>query len=201
MFQKIADMKTPILVELYNSVADKPVKKFADRETAVARVEKIAAEKGMELGIADGKFVLLPSDGSVVVKDGEAEERVDPKEDAEEAPAKGLDTLAAIGKMDLDAPKKSMREQIDEAAAARIAKKKAQKPAKKGGRRGPAPEHDDSLCVVVAAESNPKKAGSASAARFALYKPGMSIGEYIAAGGTRADIKWDLAHGHIKLQK
>lgn len=47
---------------------------------------------------------------------------------------------------------------------------------------------------------NPKRKGSKSAARFALYTNGMTVAEFIKAGGTRGDINWDVAHEHIKLE-
>jgi len=61
--------------------------------------------------------------------------------------------------------------------------------------------------VLVVATGNPKRAGSASAARFALYHDGMTVGEYVAACTAlegahprhRQDVLWDVAHGHIKV--
>lgn len=46
---------------------------------------------------------------------------------------------------------------------------------------------------------NPKRKGSKSAARFALYTNGMTVAEFLKAGGTRGDINWDVAHEHIEL--
>lgn len=55
---------------------------------------------------------------------------------------------------------------------------------------------------------NPKKPGTASAERFALYKPGMTVGAYvdacIRAGHSRrnatADIAWDSERQFIAVQ-
>ena len=54
--------------------------------------------------------------------------------------------------------------------------------------------------ITVLAEGNPKRAGSASYERFELYKDGMTVGEYIEAGGKRADVQWDVDHEHISIE-
>lgn len=53
--------------------------------------------------------------------------------------------------------------------------------------------------VITQIADNPKRPGSACYARYALYSPGMTIGEYLAAGGTRADVRWDTKQGFIQL--
>jgi hypothetical protein len=61
--------------------------------------------------------------------------------------------------------------------------------------------------VKILSEKNPKRTGSASAARFALYKSGASVEAYIAAcveatqqrRAARADIDWDTKHKFIEL--
>lgn len=45
--------------------------------------------------------------------------------------------------------------------------------------------------------SNPKR--GASAKRFELYRNGMTVGQYVAAGGKRADIMWDMWRQFITL--
>ena len=45
----IADVKTAAIVELYNALAERPVKKFADRATAEARLTAALAAAGMIL--------------------------------------------------------------------------------------------------------------------------------------------------------
>ena len=46
---------------------------------------------------------------------------------------------------------------------------------------------------------NPKR--GKSEARFALYKEGMTVQEYIEAGGYAADIKWDLDRDFIRIEE
>ena len=43
------------------------------------------------------------------------------------------------------------------------------------------------------------KKRAAAAERFALYQVGMSVEEYVAAGGKRGDIAYDLEHGFITV--
>lgn len=71
---------------------------------------------------------------------------------------------------------------------------------------GPQREGDERK-ITVLAERNPKAKGSKSEARFALYKTGMTVGEYVLAvkalGRTRRlairDINWDAEHEYIRL--
>lgn len=53
--------------------------------------------------------------------------------------------------------------------------------------------------VITSVAPNPKKAGSASHARYALYAVGMTVDQFVAAGGTTGDVKWDLQKGFITL--
>ena len=59
----------------------------------------------------------------------------------------------------------------------------------------------DDRKIVVLAERNPKRPGTASYKRFALYKKAATVGEYLELGGSRTDLKWDLQRKHIKLTK
>jgi hypothetical protein len=53
--------------------------------------------------------------------------------------------------------------------------------------------------ITVERLENPKRKGSASAKRFNLYKNGMTVGEFLKAGGRRGDVNWDSEHEHITL--
>lgn len=48
-------------------------------------------------------------------------------------------------------------------------------------------------------DNNPKRPGSNAAKLFAKYKNGMTVEEFIAAGGTGAALKYDSDHGYIKV--
>lgn len=56
--------------------------------------------------------------------------------------------------------------------------------------------------VIVNIVPNPKRPGSASHARYELYRAGMTVDEAIAAGVKREDIAWDSAssRGFITLE-
>lgn len=48
-------------------------------------------------------------------------------------------------------------------------------------RRGAKPLQADDMVITVLVASNPKRDGSATAARFGLMQSGMTVGEYVAA--------------------
>ena len=56
-----------------------------------------------------------------------------------------------------------------------------------------------SRVITLLAATNPKKAGSKSAARFALYRTGLTVAQYCAAGGRVGDIQYDVKHGFISV--
>lgn len=53
--------------------------------------------------------------------------------------------------------------------------------------------------ITVLAAENPKKPGSKTYARFALYKNGMTTAQALSAGVRPADIAWDVKHKFISL--
>jgi len=87
------------------------------------------------------------------------------------------------------------------AKSAKVAKPAAKK--EKGestGRRGRAPAWPLDTKIKVVAKENPKRAGSAAAKRFDLYKDNNTVGTFLAAGGTSGDLHWDSTHGHIEIK-
>lgn len=55
--------------------------------------------------------------------------------------------------------------------------------------------------VIDYVAPNPKKPGSATHGRYAVaYTVGQTLGDAKKRGATAADIRWDLAHGHIRLR-
>jgi hypothetical protein len=54
--------------------------------------------------------------------------------------------------------------------------------------------------LTILVPENPKREGSASHARFALYKNGMTYEACLAAGITNGDVHWDLAHEFIAFK-
>lgn len=57
----------------------------------------------------------------------------------------------------------------------------------------------DTRIVSWVSPMNPKQLNSASYKRFALYRPGMTVSDYVSLGGRYDDIKYDLLHGFIKV--
>ena len=53
--------------------------------------------------------------------------------------------------------------------------------------------------ITLLAAVNPKRAGCAAEARFALYETGMTQEQFLDAGGTTPDMAYDAAHGYISV--
>lgn len=62
----------------------------------------------------------------------------------------------------------------------------------------PRPVKRDPRVILFVCE-NPKNPGSKAHGRFALYTVGMTVDEFIAAGGRKTDISYDTQRGFIKL--
>lgn len=54
--------------------------------------------------------------------------------------------------------------------------------------------------ITLVSEKNPKREGSKSHKRFALYKTGMTVGEFVDAGGLFADLAWDAERGFVTIE-
>lgn len=64
----------------------------------------------------------------------------------------------------------------------------------------PRPVLRDDRVIRVLSETNPKKKGTKSYDRFALYEDGMTVQQFVKAGGTSADVKWDAERGFIRVE-
>lgn len=64
-------------------------------------------------------------------------------------------------------------------------------------RAGPRRSAPSDPRVVVSVAHNPKREGSACRARYDLWRVGATIDDYLAAGGTREDVRWDLRQGFV----
>ena len=53
--------------------------------------------------------------------------------------------------------------------------------------------------IVLLVQGNPKRPWGAAYKRFDLYREGMTIGEFLEAGGTRGDLWYDQDHGFIRV--
>lgn len=55
--------------------------------------------------------------------------------------------------------------------------------------------------ITVIFKGNPKRPTSLSFARFALYKDGMTVADYLEQGGRSGDINHDVEMGFISLSE
>lgn len=106
--------------------------------------------------------------------------------------------VLSAGKVTITEPKPPRRTKPTTEAPKPAAKKSpaakkvaAPKPTS-GGAKGRALFTNDGVITVLHKGENPKKAAAAD--RFALYRSGMTVAAYIAAGGQRRDVVWDSAH-------
>ena len=58
----------------------------------------------------------------------------------------------------------------------------------------------DNRKITVIAKENPKRPNTKCHARFALYKTGDTVAQFLAKGGQRVDVRWDVDHGFIELK-
>ena len=65
----------------------------------------------------------------------------------------------------------------------------------KAGAKG----HDAQIIRLLITD-NPKKKGSKAAGRYRFYKDGMTVNEFLTAGGTRLDVSWDHERKHIRVE-
>lgn len=72
----------------------------------------------------------------------------------------------------------------------------AEQPAPKSG--GKTATHAD-LDIVRVLVPNPKRPGSDTHTRFALYQTGATVKEFLDAGGRRVDLRWDVDHKFIAI--
>lgn len=54
--------------------------------------------------------------------------------------------------------------------------------------------------IVHSIKPNPKKPGSKSFERYAFYREGISVADFLKAGGSIDDVKHDLGKGFIQLR-
>lgn len=57
----------------------------------------------------------------------------------------------------------------------------------------------DTRLIRLLVEGNPKRKGTSAHDRFALYQDGMTVAQFLAAGGTRGDLTWDQERAFIRL--
>lgn len=181
----VNEAKMADLVAFYNAQPGaKPVKKFETREKGVARCRAIleaVVAKSAEAAKSGPRLSMSLSTGKLIVKRPAATEP---------------SAMGAIAKTVVKAEAKP-------AAPAKQAKKPSGKkpaPAAKkatsaGGRRL---FTEDGVITIVHKGENPKRGTAAD--RYDLYRSGMTVSAYIAAGGQRRDVVWDSHKGWITVK-
>lgn len=53
--------------------------------------------------------------------------------------------------------------------------------------------------ITILVTENPKRKNTLAFQRYALYVTGMTVADYIAAGGRTGDVLYDVAEGYISL--
>ena len=59
--------------------------------------------------------------------------------------------------------------------------------------------YDQNSTITVKVSANPKRKNTLAFKRFELYKSGMTIADYIKAGGRTGDINYDIIAGFIAV--
>lgn len=60
---------------------------------------------------------------------------------------------------------------------------------------------DPAAKIKVLVDKNPRRQGSATYDRFNLYRDGMTVEEFLAAGGWNGDLRWDSARKFISVEE
>jgi len=180
-------------------------KRSATKADAIKRFLKVAAEKGI-----DGDAILAADDPTKALTEWAMRAPLSP------TTGKGGPGLARLRKA---ADAEAIRNETNADADAARAKARKDMPATepKDRRTGvdtvPAPKAVSRSRLAPTAKiasvvANPKKAGSRSHARFALYRAGATVGEFVAAcvaagypaSEANADLSWDRRKGFIKIE-
>jgi hypothetical protein len=178
----LSQLPSALLVTLHNLIRpEKPIKKFADRETADKRMK--------------GVLEVLAKPGEVATAPAGEVEVTEEKEQGEEAATEG-NTESTEG---------TTNNTEDSDMAAKKGRKSAKKAtAKKSATEGEGAGRPSAFAGKVirkVATSNPRREGTHGYNSWEALKSGMTYEKYIAAGGRRQDLAWDLAKGYIKLEK
>lgn len=79
--------------------------------------------------------------------------------------------------------------------------KKGRKPGKKtteaSGEKRSRINKEQSITLLQ--KDNPKREGSSAYKNYELYRKAKTVGDFLEAGGTSADLRYDATHGYIKV--
>lgn len=115
----------------------------------------------------------------------------------------GIDQAAVVVSMSRDASAlgvSALEKLVGRPIVRSVPKKNAQRARTQQRSKQPRPVLRDDRVIRVLAESNPKKKGTKSYDRFELYEDGMTVQQFVRAGGKSADIAWDAERGFIRVE-
>jgi hypothetical protein len=167
------------LVEFYTATTGKAIKKFETRAKGVDRCLQLLTTTTLDDRIEAGK-----KSGRVPTTKADLKAMITPEPSAMGAIAKTVTKVAAPAKR----------------AATKTAPKPAAKKAKSAPAEGRGRAHfsESGVITIVHKGDNPKRGTAAE--RYDLYRSGMTVAAYIAAGGQRRDVVWDQKMGWITVK-
>jgi hypothetical protein len=95
-----------------------------------------------------------------------------------------------------EAEQEALEAEATRKALALVAAKRAPRA---GGTGSKAVKFSSTSSISVLVAANPKRPGSSSAERFALYNVHNTVDAFLKAGGKRIDLDWDVKHGFISI--
>jgi hypothetical protein len=175
----IANQSTKELVDMYNSMvpANKRIKKFTDKPTAVKRITELLASQPTE------KSPEPPTDENK-------------KKTVEKILASN--STKTLPKTELETPSGKISMNLKVTTTTGIKDKII---AKQGGINlvGKKSRHAGKKIHILSA-TNPRLAGSEGWKNFNLYKEGMTYEQFILAKGGNNHLNWDIKKGFIELR-
>lgn len=85
------------------------------------------------------------------------------------------------------------------APAKKVAANKSEKKAAPAKKADKAEKGPDTRKITVLTKENPKREGSKAYKTFGLYAKAKTVEDFIKAGGSTADLRFDEKAGHIKV--
>jgi hypothetical protein len=182
----LSTLSLSALATVFNSVTDKPIKKFSSKPEGLKRTEA-ALETAGKIVVADGEGfkVIEPTraDDEAELEALEAKDRFNLPVD--DTTTEGGEETGPVVTQEASAPAPEVTTTVAEAPKAK-------------GKRGPKPIHADDHFITVLVD-NPKRVGTASYVRFEIYETGMTVGAFVEAGGRREDLHWDAEREFIAV--
>jgi hypothetical protein len=180
---------TAVMVEIFNTLAETPVKRFSDRLTAAKRLWAIAHEKLEVVGDSKRKKPAAANPETSTDKTGDAD-----NEGGADAGGTGQENS------DMASKKKAADAAKKKATAAKGGE--AKKPG--NGVRGKKSAYEGKKLYPVAdacKDGNPRRAGSAGhkSMEIIIKNPGITYEEFIKKGGRAKDVLWDVAKKNARV--